>query len=359
MDNTKQSLLTQLASDMYTFDPQAWGPKGITPEEIKRRFRNPERFNIEVAALELGPKKARKVSQLCFGRNFTDSIPHLKELGCKELEFVAALMKARGQRLREMRDYDMKEMHWYLYRLISDERTRPDDPAQPGSGYRRTLEREIEQIRHCHKMVVVIEKELGEHTLKPLENYLPPRETAEFKPVGVFELNGDEHVTMVRSPDGFYSFDLGKDYPEPNITRREFAELIQPMLVSALSGKAESGQAFTLALFFNSTRWYVTIEVHVPIQQILAMASRTSKKPKTEFHAVEARPANNSMIEWELTFAKLFLKSYGRLLSDWVRANVKSLVERHQRWLNSPPPLVTDLTALATVEQVVATSNQK
>jgi hypothetical protein len=351
MDNAKESLLIQLAKDMYTFDPRAWGPKGITPEEIKRRFRNPERFNLEVAALELGPKKARKVSQLCFGRNFTDSIPHLKELGCKELEFVAALMKSRTQRLREMRDYEMKEMHWYIYRLISEERTRPDDPAQPGSCYRRTLEREIEQIRCCHDVVARIENQLGEDALKSLEDYLPPKETASFKPVGVFELDGGEHVTMVRSSDGFYSFDLAEAYPEPNITRREFSELIQPMLVSALSGKAESGQAFTLALFFNSTRWYVTIEVHIPIHQTLTTRSRTPKKPKTEFHAIEARPASNAVLQWELTFTKTFLKSYGHLINDWIRDNAKSLIERHQRWLNTPTPVVTELMALATINE--------
>lgn len=342
MDETRQRLLAELAGDMYTFDPRAWGPKGITPEEIKRRFRNPERFNLEVAALELGIQTAREVSHLCFGRNFTDVIPRLKELGCKEMEFVAALMKVRAQRLRDLRDYEMKETYWYIYRLISDERTQPDDPAQPGGGYRRTLEREIEQIRRSHTMVETIEKELGETTLRPLEDYLPPKETAEFKPVGVFERDGNDHVTMVRISDGFYSFDLGEAYPEPNITRREFAELIQPMLVSALAGSAQNGHAFTLALYFNSTRWYVTIEVHVPAYHAStdfgeisrAELSRTSKKPKTELHAVEARPANNSMIEWELTFAKLFLKSYGRILNDWVRDNVKSLIERHQRWLN-------------------------
>jgi len=358
MEGTKESLLAELAGDMYTFDPRAWGPKGITPEEIKRRFRNPERFNLEVSAQELGQQKAREVSQMCFGRNFTDSIPRLKELGCKELEFVAALMKVRAQRLREMRDYEMKELYWYIYRLISEERTRPDDPAQPGSGYRRTLEREIEQIRRCHEMVAIIEKELGEQTLKPLENYLPPRETAEFKPVGVFELDGSDHVTMVRSSDGFYSFDLGEAYPacgepgraEPNITRREFTELIQPTLVSALAGSTESGQAFTLALYFNSTRWYVTIEVHVPAYQ---------KKPKTEFHAIEARPASNAVLEWELTFARLFLKSYGRILNDWVRDNVKSLIERHQRWLNSPPPVVTNLMALAAVNETAVAASCK
>jgi len=110
MKETKESLLAELAGDMYTFDPRAWGPKGITPEEMKRRFRNPERFNTEVAALELGEKKAREVSELCFGRAFTHVIPQLKELGCKELEFVSALMKVRAERLREMRDYEMKEM---------------------------------------------------------------------------------------------------------------------------------------------------------------------------------------------------------------------------------------------------------
>jgi len=104
------------------------------------------------------------------------------------------------------------------------------------NGYRGMLEREIEQIRRCHEMVGMIERELGETTLKPLEGHLPPRETAEFKPVGVFELDGGDHVTMVRSSDGFYLFDLREAYPEPNITRREFAELIQPMLVSALGG---------------------------------------------------------------------------------------------------------------------------
>jgi len=346
MGETKQSLLAELTGDMYTFDPRAWGPKGITPEEIKRRFRNPERFNLEVAALELGIQTAREVSHLCFGRNFTDVIPRLKELGCKEMEFVAALMKVRAQRRRDLRDYEMKEMYWYIYRLISEERTRPDDPAQPGGGYRRTLEREIEQIRRSHTMVETIEKELGETTLRPLEDYLPPREAAEFKPVGVFEFDGSDHVTMVRSADGFYSFDLGKDYPEPNITRREFAELIQPMLVSALAGSIESGQAFTLALFFNSTRWYVTIEIHVPAYQ---------KRPKTEFHAAEARPASNGVLEWELTFAKLFLKSYGRILNNWVRDNVKSLIQRHQRWLNSPPPMVTDLMTVVAASDSAAT----
>jgi ABC-type branched-subunit amino acid transport system ATPase component len=311
MGETKQSLLAELAGDMYTFDPRAWEPKGITPEEMKRRFRNPERFNLEVTTMELGQKKAREVSQLCFGRAFITAIPQQKELGCKELEFVAALMKVRSQRLQEMRDYEMKKMYWYIYRLISEERTRPDDPAQPGSGYPRTLEREIEQIQRCHEMVARIEKELGQHTLNTLEEYLPPKETAEFKPVGVFELDNGDHVTMVRSSDGFYSFDLGEAYPEPNITRRELAELIQPMLVSVLAGSTESGQAFTLALYFNSTRWYVTIEAHVPAYQ---------KKPKTEFHAVEARPASTAVLEWELTFAKLFLKSYGRILNDCVRA---------------------------------------
>ena len=110
---------------------------------------------------------------------------------------------------------------------------------------------------------------------------------------------------------------------------------LQPMLVSALAGNTEIGQTFTLALYFNSTRWCIT--VHVPAYQ---------KKPKTKFHAVEARPANNSVLEWELTLAKLFLKSYGRILNDWVRDNVRSLIERHQRWVNSPAPVVTDLTVI-------------
>ena len=118
------------------------------------------------------------------------------------------------------------------------------------------------------------------------------------------------------------------------------------MLVTALAGGTEDGQAFMLALYFNSTRWYETIGVHVPAYQASTELSRTSKKPKTEFHAIEARPASNSVLEWELTFAKQFLKSYGRILTDWVRDNVKSLIERHQQWLNSPPPVVTDVMAL-------------
>jgi len=188
-------------------------------------------------------------------------------------------------------------------------------------------------------MVAAIEKELGEETLKPLEDYLPPKEEIEFKPVGTFELDGSGKVTMVRSEDGFHSFDLGKAYSEPNITRREFAELIHPMLISALGGQVSDSQQLTLALYFNSTRWYVTIEVYVPAYQ---------KKPKGEFHAREVRPASNSVVDWELTFAKQFLKSYRRVLNDWTRGNVKSLIEQRQRWFKSPVPVVTDLMALAT-----------
>jgi len=122
------------------------------------------------------------------------------------------------------------------------------------------------------------------------------------------------------------------------------------MLVSSLSGSAESGQAFTIALYFNSTRWCVTIEVHVPAYQ---------KKPKTEFRAIEARPASHTVLQWELTFTKTFLKSYGRLVNDWGRDNAQSLIERHRRWLNTPAPIVTDLMALATVNEAAATSKQR
>ena len=117
---------------------------------------------------------------------------------------------------------------------------------------------------------------------------------------------------------GSCSFNLRDAHTEPNITSHEFAELIQPMLLSALAGSARSGQELTLALYFNATRWFVSIEVYVPICQ---------RKPKAEFHAREVRPASNNVIEWELTFAKQFLKSYRRVLNDWTRDNVKSLIE--------------------------------
>jgi len=59
----------------------------------------------------------------------------------------------------------------------------------------------------------------------------------------MFELGGSDKVRMVRSLDGFYSFDFGKAYSEPNITRREFGELIHPMLISALGSHIEDNQA--------------------------------------------------------------------------------------------------------------------
>ena len=99
----------------------------------------------------------------------------------------------------------------------------------------------------------------------------------------------------------------------------------------------DNSQRLTLALYFNATRWFVTIKIHVPAYQ---------RKPKAEFHATEVRPASNSAIEWELTFAKQFLKSYRRVLNDWTRNNVKSLIEQRQRWLKSPPPAVTDLMTI-------------
>jgi len=93
----------------------------------------------------------------------------------------------------------------------------------------------------CHEMGARIEKELGEQTLKAREDCLRPKKDFEINPVGVFELDGGGLVTMVRSPDDFYSFNLRQTYPERDITRRKFAELIRPTVVQALARTAQSG----------------------------------------------------------------------------------------------------------------------
>jgi hypothetical protein len=63
---------------------------------------------------------------------------------------------------------------------------------------------------------------------------------------------------------------------------------------------------------------------------------------------VQAAPEDSALLAGQRLSLRSgwLLKSYGRILNDWVRDNVKSLIERHQRWLNSPPPVVTDVIAL-------------
>ena len=103
MEETKKGLLAELAGDMHTFDPRAWGPKGITPEEMKRRFRNPDQFNVEVAALELGRIGNRRSAPL-LARMLEDHDPLVRAAAAEALgkigdrSTIAALERALHDR---------------------------------------------------------------------------------------------------------------------------------------------------------------------------------------------------------------------------------------------------------------------